>query len=124
MNTHVPVGPLLVQPCEVRAVGFATSGRDGDLRHLVIHRELDGRWQVIDQSELSGLSTEIRLQAISMAAAIVSGIDAVGPTITALSCGVELAFVGLWKAEHEGQPCWCGAGLNESEQRCCRESQF
>ena len=124
MKNHIPVGPLLVQPCEVRAAGFKTGGNDTDVRHLVIHRASDGCWQVIDQHELCGLSRQARQQAISMASAIVSGIDAEGPTITALSGSEELAFVGLWEAEHEGQPCCCGADFSESEQRCCRENQF
>ena len=81
---------------DVAAAGFPVGG-DGTIP-LVLHRSSDGRWRLVDEGGLTELAVPVRAQAISMAAAIVSGMDLCGRTVTAIDGDGDLRWSAVWRA--------------------------
>lgn len=90
--------PQLVALSDVGAAGFPVGApRRGSLQ-LVLHRGRDGHLRVVDDSELRDLPEPVRRQAISLAAAVVGGLDLVGRTVTALQLDGDVRWSSVWRA--------------------------
>ena len=107
MPKHRCKGQSLVMASDVEAIGIPTAPSSKHPRHVVVQRNADGWWSVIDQSEISDLPPSLQRQAISMATTVVSGIDAIGPTVTSLAIDDEVRWIGLWEARHREFACRC-----------------
>lgn len=118
MPRHRAVGHVLVKPQDVAAAGFSVAPASVEPRHVVLYREIDGWWTVLDQSEISDLPLALQERAISIAVAVMSGINALGATVTSLDVAEEVRWIGLWQARHWLFACRCNRRLEESRKHC------
>jgi|APCry1669190156_1035279.scaffolds.fasta_scaffold24438_2 hypothetical protein len=90
----------LIDRGEVREAGFLVGSPTGATRHVVLHRRRNGCWHVVDRSELADLPADRQREAISLAVAVVGGLDVIGRTVTAIEVGDDLRWGGVWRAPH------------------------
>jgi hypothetical protein len=123
MIRHYPMGDPLVDVSNVAAVGYPVANQRDATSSIVIHRSIDGRWSIIDDGDLDHVPEHLRERARSMAVAVVSGVNATGPTVTRVVVGDQVAFAGLWSASHQDGPCCCVITSDERSQECSMASR-
>ena len=108
----------LVDPGAVVAAGFPVGAATRRGRQVVLHRGLDGCWSVVDKTELADLPAAVQQRAISLAVAVVGGLDAVGRTVTSIEVDDELRWSGVWRARHRRSIHRCTANRDGGGSGC------
>jgi hypothetical protein len=83
----------LVRQADVAAVGFAVSAPGSETMRLTIARQRDGKWKVVNDSDLRGIPEQLRLRAISISAAVICGSNLFGYLMTELAIHDEVRWV-------------------------------
>ena len=95
---------------DVRDAGFPVSKQGGASRKIVIHRSRNGTWSVIDCENFDEVPDHLRARAITLAAAVVSGLDVVGRSVTSLELDEYVTWSGVWRAGHHRTTQRCRVG--------------
>ena len=69
---------------------------------LTIARRRNGKWKVVDDSDLRGISERLRQRAISMSAAVICGANLFGNLVTELEIKDEIRWVRVSRLVVQG----------------------